>query len=247
MRTPSGSNRGVAVFVIATAAATLSGCATRQPPRPVAQAPSAPPMAVLPPAGAAANLVIPTRRADGSYPTPNQQLSAAAAVWHLRVALNVAALSCRGTSESLLVSGYNQLIRLRSATLATAERTLIAEYRGDGPVSDRSAYDAAMTRLYNYFAQPPVQASFCAAAAPLVAEATVVPAAAFDAFAVRAIGQLDQPFIDFYRAYDAYRDARFAQRTAAYPGRGAVIAIAAPASAGRVPRLGVDPAVFRIP
>lgn len=238
--------RRLAIVAIVATSTTLAGCATRQPPEPVALGPMPAPD-VRPPAGAAANLVIPVRRADGSYPTPNQDLTPSAAVWHLRVALNVAALGCRGGSEARIVSGYNQLLRLRRTALAAAERRLIAEYRGSSAGTDRSAYDSAMTRLYNYFAQPPAQAAFCAAAAPVVAEAMVVPAATFDQFAVRAVAQLDQPFTDFYRDYDAYRVARAAPRPTPYARAGAAIAVMATTPTGRAPRLSIDPAVFKGP
>ena len=238
----------IVVTGIVAPGAMLAGCATRPPPKPVALAETpVAALAVQPPAGASANLTIPVRRADGSYPTPNQGLSPAAAVWHLRVALNVAALGCRGQSEALIVSGYNQLLRVRRTTLATAERTLIAEHRGQAADADRSAYDSAMTRLYNYFAQPPAQAGFCAAAAPVIAEATIVPAATFGDFAVRAVAQLDQPFVDFYRAYDAYRTARAAPPAMPYARTNAAIAVVATTPTGRQPRLPIDPAVFKAP
>lgn len=235
-------------YATIAACVALAGCATRPPPKPVAVAPQPTQLAIVhPPAGAAPNLDIPDRRADGSYPTPNEGLTPAAAIWHLRVAMNVAALSCRGGSEALIVSGYNQLIKVRKTALAEAERTLIAQHRGTGPATDRSGYDSAMTRLYNYFAQPPAQADFCAAAAPLVAEATVTPAASFGAFAARAVAQLDRPFTDFYRAYDAYRDARLAQQTAVYVRARAPGIVRAAPPAQRAPQIAIDPAVFKGP
>lgn len=224
-------------------AALLAGCATR--PQPVAVLAPAPVYApaILPPGGASANLAIPVRRPDGSYPTPNQGLSAAANIWHLRVALNVAALGCRGAAEPLLVSTYNQWIRSRSTTLAAAERALIGEYAG--ATGDRAAYDGAMTRLYNYFAQPPAQPAFCAAAARVSREIAAVRPEALADYAAGAVPLLDAPFTDFYRAYDAYRVARDNPQLAANAQARSAIAISATTPAGKPPRLSVDPAVFK--
>ncbi|WP_066798318.1 hypothetical protein [Sphingomonas soli] len=160
----------------------------------VAQRPVARPMPV-PPASAAPNLLLPARLPDGDYATPNRNLSEAATIWHVRSAFNVAVLTC--TSEPGLAPDYNQLLRLHREPLKRAHASLAAEQSG--------GFDATMTRVYNYFSQPPVQRDFCPAAKGLLAEALATPPAAFPAFAREALLRLDAPFIAFYRAYDAYR------------------------------------------
>lgn len=152
--------------------------------------------APLPPDGAAAGLTIPARLADGSYATPNRTVSAAGAVWHLRAAFNVAALSCPDTT---LAPAYNRLLSTHRQALATAHRTLTAEHGG------MTSFDPAMTRLYNYFAQPPVLARFCAQAGPLLHQAVALPSGSLDGFAATALASIDRPFGDFYAHYDAYR------------------------------------------
>jgi hypothetical protein len=176
-------------------------------------------VAPLPPDGAAAGLTIPARLADGSHASPNRGVSAAGAVWHLRAAFNVAALSCPDAS---LAPAYNQLLTAHRAALAQAHRTLTAEHGGI------AAFDPAMTRLYNYFAQPPVMARFCAAAGPLLHQAAALPAGALDGFAPSALAAIDRPFGEFYARYDGYR-AELAAWQAGTPG---------------TPRLGYDRAVF---
>ncbi len=161
----------------------------------------APPAAIAvamprPPLNAAPNLTLPAQLADGSYATPNRDLSEAATVWHVRSALNVAVLTC--PQSPMLAVQYNQLLRAHRASLAKAHSTLAVEYRGGD-------FDASMTRLYNYFSQPPAQAAFCPVATALLGQAATVPAAGFAGFARAALPQLEAPFIDFYRAYDAYR------------------------------------------
>lgn len=203
--------------------AALAGCAGQK--QAMAPAPSpvpAPPVRVaapVPPDGAAAGLTIPARLADGSYASPNRSLSAAGAVWHLRAAFNVAALSCPDTS---LAPAYNRLLAAHRQALAAAHRALTAEHGG------MASFDPAMTRLYNYFAQPPVLARFCAAAAPLLREAAVLPAGSLEDFAGGALASIDRPFGEFYARYDRYRADLAAWR--------AGVAVA--------PRLAYDPAVF---
>ncbi|WP_447728044.1 hypothetical protein [Sphingomonas koreensis] len=181
--------------------AALAGCAGQKQiaaPAPI-PAPVPTPVRIaapLPPDGAAGGLTIPARLADGSYATPNRAVSAAGAVWHLRAAFNVAALSCPDTS---LAPAYNRLLGTQRQALAAAHRTLAAEHGG------MASFDPAMTRLYNYFALPPVLVRFCAQAGPLLHQAAALPAGAIDSFAGTALAAIDQPFGEFYTRYDAYR------------------------------------------
>lgn len=165
------------------------------PEAPVARPVVAAPMP-RPPFGAAPNLSLPMRLADGGYATPNRDLSEAATLWHVRAALNVAVLTC--PQSPALVTHYNRLLSTHRGPLAKAHAGVTAEYRGGD-------LDAAMTRVYNYFAQPPAQHAFCPVAADLLSQAFAVPPADLAGFARRALARLDAPFVDFYRAYDAYR------------------------------------------
>jgi len=193
---------------IVVATVLVAGCASK-PPAPVAvaiapPAPPPPPPATLPP-GATPGMLVPTALADGSFPTPNQGLSVAAAVWHLRAGLNVAALSCPAQQGATITAAYNALLAGQKAELKDIEARYAAEYRSAGGADWRERYDGAMTRLYNFFSQTPVRTSFCAAAERVVAQLAALPADGLPAFAEREVATLDQPFIDFYRAYDAWR------------------------------------------
>lgn len=177
--------------------ALASACAAPERVSAPAPLPVAPPVRVAapsPPDGAAAGLAIPARLADGSYATPNRAPSPAAAMWHLRAAFNVAALSCSDDDGAM---AYNRMLAAHRRDLAAAHRELAAQH------GDR--FDPVMTRLYNYFAQPPVMAQFCAAALPLLREATTLPAGEFATFAPRALAAVDRPFTEFYTRYDAWR------------------------------------------
>ncbi len=216
----------LAVMLIA-GAAVLHGCSKK--PAEVAAVPPPPPPVVarampVPPQGAAANLTIPVATADGGYATPNRALSTDAALWHLRSALNVAALQC-DVADPAGVARYNRLLKVHAKRLTAAHRALEAEYRrAGGDWQDR--FDDAMTRVYNYFAQPPVRAQFCATAMPMLAQVADLPEGGLDGFASAGLASLDQPFVDFYRAYDAYRVELAAWH------------------AGQPPRLAVDPALL---
>ncbi len=224
------------LLLLATSVALLNGCARKAPtavavlPPPIYVVPT-PVVAPRPPMGAAANLRIPVALPDGSYATPNRGLTGDAALWHLRSALNVAALQCN-VADSTGVANYNRLLRVHSARFTAAHRALEAEYRrGGGDWRDR--FDDAMTRVYNYFAQPPVRDQFCATAMPMLAQVADIPAGGLDGFAGPGLASLEQPFTDFYRAYDRYRIELTAWQNGQAP---------AVARAPGVPVLTVDPA-----
>lgn len=222
----------------------LSGCASRPAPDIAAAAPPPPPppIAHAPmPAGTWPGMPVPVSLADGSYDTPNRVLSPAGTVWHLRGALNFAALACRGSGEAAIVAGYNAMLAAQKPVLAEAERGLLGEYRAAAGAEWRDAYDDAMTRLYNYYAFAPARPALCDTAVRVLAEAQSVTPADFPAFAAARLPDLDRSFTDVFRAYDAWRSQTRAQPT---------YAIAASAPLGRpsaAPWIEVDPSVLRLP
>lgn len=230
--------RRILLFAIATAA--LAGCGTG--PRVVPAAPPPPPPAVAS-FGGYGDLAVPPRLADGSYVTPNRSVSAAGAVWHLRAGLNVAALSCRGPEEAALIAGYNALLQRQRSGFDAAYKTLTREH------GNAASFDAAMTRLYNYYALPPAQPGLCAAAQAVLADAALLPTGGIDGFAPSGLARLEQVYTKIF----AEQDAWLASRNAG-PAPGALIAAAAPATPAPAPkprqaspRIAVDPAVLKIP
>jgi hypothetical protein len=187
-------------LILTAAAVVLAGCAQRAAPvaavpapRPVAAAPLPRP---TPPGGASTTFITPAVLADGSFDTPNRALTPAKTAWHLRAALNVAALRC---NDEAIVANYNGFVRAHGPALTRAHNDATREAGG------QAAFDAEMTRLYNYFALPPVQASFCAAAATVADEAARTPAPEFAHFATLGLPVLDVPFTNFFREYGSYR------------------------------------------
>ncbi len=193
-------------------AVTLAACTTTPPPppptppAPVIVLPAPPPMArPVAPGQAADNLVIPVTDLAGRRLTPNVDLGPEQALWQLRIGLNVAALNCRGPAEQILVDNYSAFLTNNQAAIARAERVVIAEQGRLNGTNGIAARDALSTRLYNYFAQPPVQESFCPIAFNLAGLAAVEPVETILPFAQARLPELDRPFVDFYNAYDQYQ------------------------------------------
>lgn len=170
-----------------------------------------------PPAGASPNQLIPMRDAEGNYVTPNQKLSRDETSWHVRAALNVAALGCRDATELETVAAYNRLLRQQRATLAAADAGVKSLYRARLGTGWESAHDRQMTRVYNFFAQPTAHDGFCLAARAVLAEIDSVAPAQFADFAAGALPRLEAPFTAFYREYDAYRTAYAAWQQGSRP------------------------------
>lgn len=161
--------RNIMLFV----AALLPGCASR-----------APSVALLPPPLPVAAVA----------PTPiNAGLSPAAALWHLRAGLNVAALSCHGAGEAALVARYNAMLAEHKAALASAEAAYLTEYRTDGG-DWRDRYDDDQTRLYNFFGQAHGRSALCVAADETLADLTAVDDASLTADAGKRLAALDRAF-----------------------------------------------------
>lgn len=164
--------------------------------------------------GVAATYRTPGRDAAGRYLTPNRELSPEETTWHLRVALNVAALGCRGPEERTTVAAYNGLLTTGRAQLAAAAIGMERRYQVKFGAKWRAAHDDAMTRLYNFFAQTGGQAEFCTEARTVLAEVQAVGPETLPAYASTALPRLEAPFLAFYARFDAY-----AEEYAAWRGR----------------------------
>jgi transposase len=192
------------------AAALLSGCASIGIDAPVRIAASDRPAAIPPmptlPAGLPLTMKVPPMDASGTYLTLNHGVDEAQAVWHMRSALNVAALSCRGGArEAAIIAAYNAMLKAQKAPLAKALRTTEARFKAERGKTWQADYDSHMTRVYNFFAQPAAQQRFCEVSAQIIAEGGTVAPADFTAFAAAALPRLEAPFTDAYRAFDGYR------------------------------------------
>lgn len=183
----------------------LAGC-TRPtpPPRVVATLPPVAPPPVMPVGGYPEVYTAP-QRANGTYITPNFDMSDSAAVWHLRGALNVAALGCDKAGGGV-VDGYNAWLKGHVAVLAKAQAGYLHDWEQTGWGDWRNAYENQQTRLYNFYSQSPIRVAFCAAARLEIVQVGSIADAELPRFARASLVRLDQPFIDFYTQVDAWRD-----------------------------------------
>ncbi len=141
----------------------------------------------------AAPLPPPAPAAPAVQPPPggpvNQGLDQLEAAWHLRSALNVAAIGCRHRTGSALAASYNQFLKVHAADLSRAFTNEEARYG-----QESHGVDTHMTRVYNYFAWPPAQAAFCAMAAEIAPHMASLPPAQFLDSAAAALARLDVAF-----------------------------------------------------
>ena len=193
-----------ALVMLAGSPATAQEVAAAPPPASLEPAADAPPVA---PAGAVASLVLPAREEDGAGATPNRHLTPAETGWHLRTALNVAALGCRGPAEAETVAGYNAFLAGERAALTTASDGVAAAYRTRYGAAWQARYDDHMTRLYNFWAQPAAHDGFCQAADAVLRDAATLAPTQVEAFAGTALPRLEQPFVQFFAAVETYRTA----------------------------------------
>lgn len=190
-----------------TGPSSVPASADAAPVLPPAAGPLALPVADLqpaPPEGMAATFPVPSHDAVG-YVTPNRDLSPEEMVWHLRAALNVAALGCRGATEAQTAAAYNALLTKAKAELAATSEAVAARYRVKFGDAWQQRNDDAMTRLYNFFAQPSAHRDFCKAANAVLHEAEAIDPAALPVFAAAALPRLESPFLIAFAEYDLYR------------------------------------------
>ena len=190
---------------VAASIALLAGCATRSGPQVAAPPPPAQALArPLPPRGSPENMILPALAADGRRITPNRGLSPMETLWHVRMALNVAALSCRDPADTHRIA-YNRLLTAHKAALTKTNGAVADEYRQRFGGQALGARDAHDTMVYNFFALPPAQPGFCATAAQVATGIAAMPSAQLAASAPAALAALERPFLDFYASYADYQ------------------------------------------
>ncbi|MBV1689115.1 hypothetical protein KRR38_15900 [Novosphingobium sp. G106] len=186
---------------------TLAACGPKAPP---VIAPPPPKMVVIPPQpmpprGASPNLVTPPINTYGVRQTINTGISPAQTTWNLRSAYNVAALNCMDPKHAQILVNYREFLKTHAKKLTQVNKTVDNEFKAKfGPrfIAPRELY---MTQVYNYFALPPTQSSFCDAALAMSNEAATLKSADIDSFAARNLPSIEQVFLRFYTSFDQYR------------------------------------------
>lgn len=223
------------------AVATLAGCARQQPVVALAAAPApvVPPRPVLAVGNGA--VTPPALAPDGQYRTINYGIGPLQTAWHLRAALNVAAIGCRSAADAALAPSYNAMLTSKKAVLADADHFVQTGFRKASPATWQADHDVYMTKLYNFFAMPGAKAAFCAAADAVAPQAATVASTEFVTFAATALPQLEAPFTAVYAAVDRYKievaawDAQYGPDATRLAAAAPVPAAAAPAAALSVP------------
>jgi hypothetical protein len=91
------------------------------------------------------------------------------------------------------------------SVIAQSEQFAIAQIARRTGTSGNAGRDRMGTKLYNYFAMPPVQKSFCPVAFRISGEVRRMSSTAFSANAPQLLRELDAPFQKFYTAYAQYQ------------------------------------------
>lgn len=120
-------------------------------------------------------------------PSPQRPAPRSAAasedLWHLRIGLNVAALSCRGKGREPVAGAYRQVLSRHASLLKAA-------YDAEQKRYGRSGYDSHATKLYNRFANQRSAARFCSTAAEVARRAGSMDSLALAEEAPAMLGQL---------------------------------------------------------
>ncbi len=147
----------VAFLPAAAAAGLLAGCATKAPPpieTIIVPLPENPP---------------PTPTLPVLEPVPPELVTASRAedLWHLRSALNVAALICDPKAHGNLIPAYNRMLTTHKALLTAAVETELEQFRKQDGKKWQALYDTHMTRVYNQYSLTQKREKFCVRAAEL--------------------------------------------------------------------------------
>lgn len=195
--------------------------------------------------GAVENMSIPEIQ-DGKYLTPNRKVTSNTALWHVRMALNVAALSCRSSADLARLQ-YNRLLHVHGPILTQANEAVDRNYKVAYGAAGFGARERLNTTVYNFFSLPPVMKSFCPVAEAVGAKLLAMPSSALLDYAPTALAELEKPFQDFYAAYADYL-RRLAEWQSRFGGTVTVWAVPSPlppppVPPGEAPRQGFAPSV----
>ncbi|MFY9351513.1 hypothetical protein [Sphingobium sp.] len=185
--------------------AVLAACSTPPPPPPP---PTPPPPVVptvrpVPPDNAAEGMSIPGKDETGKFLTANRGVTSNTALWHVRMALNVAALNC-DKYGSTARNQYNQILTVHKDMLGDANSAVDRNYKAAYGNAALQSRERLNTIVYNFFALPPVIKNFCPVAVTVGAKVLAIPSTQLLVEAPALLAELEKPFQDFYAAYEDY-------------------------------------------
>jgi len=133
-----------------------------------------------------------------NLPGANSNELRAAMVWHLRVAMNIAALQCDFEPSLLTVSNYNAALAHHKSELADAFDTMTAYFRRSGHSSVRAAtraFDQYNTRVYSSYSTVQAQKDFCQVMGMVGREAIFAPRASLIQLAQQRLGTIKRALV----------------------------------------------------
>lgn len=144
---------------------------------------------------------------NGLRVTINSDLDRDSTLWHFRSAWNVAALNCRDAERDTIVEAYGAYLKRFKTVLDRTNTALEKRYRAEFPEARDAlkARETYMTRVYNYFAMPPVRADFCAVMAAMASESLASPVTDPWAHSAAWLPRAEATFQEFFRVYEQYR------------------------------------------
>lgn len=205
----------------------VASCAKPPPPPVTPPPPLVPTVMPLPPMGSAQDMALPEMDVQGHFITPNRGMTGQQALWHVRMALNVAALGCREANRAM-ATHYNAMLHIHVAPLNQANIAADAIYKLKYGADAVRVRETINTTVYNFFSLPPAQKAFCQTALAVVTTINGKTPEALFAYAPEALDALEKPFQDFWEAYADYlrRLEEWRRRFA----RGTVTVLPCPAS-----------------
>ena len=144
---------------------------------------------------------------NGLRVTINSDLDRDSTLWHFRSAWNVAALNCRDAERDTIVEAYGAYLKRFKTVLDRTNTALEKRYQAEFPEARDAlkARETYMTRVYNYFAMPPVRADFCAVMAAMASESLATPVTDPWAHSAAWLPRAEATFQEFFRVYEQYR------------------------------------------
>jgi len=205
--------KNLRLLLVAAAVAVLAACQAAPPPPPApVVVPKPTPRAPTTPFNASVNTIVPQLGPDGLRQTINRDLGPLETLWHVRAALNVAALSCTEPQYSRIVSDYNTFLGNNEKYLRNAYAAINNKFRREQGKDYRKAHDRHQTNLYNYWSFSPLRRPFCDQAVQISQRAILATGDDLETFGAQALVELEKPFTDFYLAYEEYEKALDAWR-----------------------------------
>jgi len=191
----SQARRALALSTPSAAALMLAGCGAQTPP------PKLETITVPLPENVKAEEAVPAPPLPPVEPVPPELVTASKGedLWHLRSALNVAALICDPKVYTSLVPGYNRLLTAHKALLTAAVQTELNQFKAIDAKKWQAMYDSHMTKLYNQYSLTQQREKFCARAGEIAGTAADLADEQLSAqattmiFRLNLAGEIDQP------------------------------------------------------